>query len=493
MKKYIIALDQGTTSSRAIAFDKKANIVGMRNCEFKQYYPQPGWVEHDPFDILNSQLKALEMLLEDYSINPSEIDSIGITNQRETVVVWNKETGKPVHNAIVWQCRRTADICEQLKKDGHEKMIKEKTGLVIDAYFSGTKIKWILDNVMGCRQLADTGRLLVGTIDTWLIYQFTNGKSHVTDPTNASRTMLYNINTNKWDEQLLKLFDIPKSLLPKVINNSAFAGTMTIEQYDIPICGIAGDQQAALFGQNCLLPGEAKNTYGTGCFILVNVGYEPIQSANGLLTTIAWKLNDKTTYALEGSVFNAGSSIQWLRDELQLIKSADESETCAQAVVDTNDVYVVPAFTGLGTPYWDMYARGTIVGLTRGANRNHIVRATLESIAYQSMDVMECMEKDANIIIKQLRVDGGASANNFLMQYQADVTGAKVIRPRISETTALGVAFFAGLYTGFFSGLDELKELNKIDKIFTCRTNEKYRENKKKKWHKAVEKSKDWV
>ena len=493
MKKYVIALDQGTTSSRAIAFDDKADIVGMRAKEFKQIYPQPGWVEHNPYDILNSQLEALNSLLSDYSIKPNEISAIGITNQRETIVVWNKETGKPIYNAIVWQCRRTANICEDLIKKGYKDIIKTKTGLVIDAYFSGTKIKWILDNVMGARELANKGKLIFGTIDTWLIYNLTNKKVHVTDHSNASRTMIYNIIENKWDNQLLEILEIPKKMLPKIKQSSEIVGEYTIDNIKIPISGIAGDQQAALFGQNCINTGNAKNTYGTGCFILMNIGNKPIYSKNGLLTTVAWKYNGKITYAFEGSVFNAGSSIQWLRDELKIISSASESESCALKVENSNDVYVVPAFTGLGTPYWDMYARGVIVGITRGVNRNHIIRATLESIAFQSMDIIECMENDSKIKLETLKVDGGACVNNFLMQFQADISGVNVIRPKIKETTALGAAFFAGLATGFFKTTDKLKEINTIEKVFNCNSNNYYRENKMEKWHKAVDKSKDWV
>ncbi|MBN2852843.1 MAG: glycerol kinase GlpK [Clostridia bacterium] len=493
MKKYVIALDQGTTSSRAVAFDRNANIIGMRSQEFKQYYPNPGWVEHDPFDILNSQLKALKALLSDYRIKPEEIDSIGVTNQRETIIVWDKDTGKPIYNAIVWQCRRTAPICEQLKKDGHEKLIREKTGLVIDAYFSGTKIKWILDNVVGARELAVKGQLIAGTVDTWLIYHLTNKKCHVTDASNASRTMLYNIIENRWDQELLSILDIPMNILPEVVENSRIIGEYQLNNVAIPISGIAGDQQAALFGQNCVSVGDAKNTYGTGCFILLNIGNQPLQSENGLLTTIAWNYKGKTTYAFEGSVFNAGSSIQWLRDEMKLIDNASESEACALKVNDTNDTYFVPAFTGLGTPYWDMYARGTIVGLTRGTNRNHLIRATLESIAFQCMDVIECMEKESGTKINYLRVDGGASANNFLMQFQADITGLEVIRPKINEITALGAAFLAGLATGFFTDIEHLKNLNEIDRKFNCNTNEFFRENRKSKWHKAIEKSKGWA
>lgn len=493
MKKYVISLDQGTTSSRAVAFDRNARIIGMRSQEFKQHYPNPGWVEHDPHDIVNSQLKALKALLNDYKIKPEEIDSIGITNQRETIIIWDRETGKPIYNAIVWQCRRTAPICEQLKKDGYEEMIKEKTGLVIDAYFSATKIKWILDNVVGARELAKKGKLVAGTVDTWLIYHLTNRKRHVTDASNASRTMLYNIRENKWDKQLLEILDIPESMLPEIVESSQIVGEYLLENTAIPVSGIAGDQQAALFGQNCTEVGDAKNTYGTGCFILLNIGEKPVLSKNGLLTTVAWKYKGKVTYAFEGSVFNAGSSIQWLRDEMKLIDHASDSEACALKVNDTNDTYFVPAFSGLGTPYWDMYARGTIVGLTRGTNRNHLIRATLESIAFQSMDVIDCMEKEADTKINYLRVDGGASANNFLMQFQADITGIEVIRPKINETTALGAAFLAGLATGFFKDVESLKNINEIDRKFNCNTNEHYRENRKAKWHKAVEKSKGWA
>jgi len=493
MKKYVIALDQGTTSSRAIAFDANSNIIGSRSEEFKQIYPKPGWVEHNPFDIINSQMNALQSLIKDFSIKEDEISAIGITNQRETIVMWNKITGEPIYNAIVWQCRRSADICEQLINDGYKELIHNKTGLIIDAYFSGTKIKWLLDNVKGARKLANSGNLYVGTIDTWLIYNLTNKKIHVTDASNASRTMIYNIIENKWDDELLEILHIPRNILPTVVESSEIVGHYTLNDVAIPISGIAGDQQAALFGQNCIDVGDAKNTYGTGCFILTNIGKKPVLSNKGLLTTVAWKYKGKVTYALEGSIFNAGSSIQWLRDELKLINTASESETCALKVKDTNDVYFVPAFTGLGTPYWDMYARGTIVGITRGANANHIIRATLESIAYQSLDVIKCMEDEAKTKITRLKVDGGASENNFLMQFQADIAKVDVIRPKIKETTALGAAYFAGLATNFFKDITSIQNINKVDKVFVCDMEEDIREKKVKKWHKAVEKSKNWI
>lgn len=487
MKKYIIALDQGTTSSRAVAFDKEGRNIGSVNKEFTQFFPSPGWVEHDPYDILQSQMGALFELLKQYAIKGDEIAAIGITNQRETVVVWDKLTGKPVYNAIVWQCRRTADICEKLKDKGYEKLIKSKTGLVLDAYFSGTKIKWILDNVEG----AKGKNLLCGTIDTWLVYNLTKEKAHVTDMSNASRTMLFNINTLEWDDEILDIFEIKKEMLPKVVPSSHIVGHMEIEGVDVPIAGIAGDQQAALFGQTCYDKGDVKNTYGTGCFILMNTAEKPVFSDKGLITTIAWNCEEQTCYALEGSIFNAGSSVQWLRDQIGLVTTAAQTEDMALAVDDTNDVYFVPAFTGLGTPYWDMYARGLLIGLTRGTNKNHIVRAVLESMAYQTMDVIDCMQQESGVKLNTLRVDGGASANNFLMQFQSDMLDCEVVRPAIQETTALGAAFLAGLAVGFWKDTKELKRVIKQDRIFSPMD---YfdREYRKKRWHDAIERSMNW-
>jgi glycerol kinase len=493
MKKYIISLDQGTTSSRAVAFDKNGCIAGMCNREFRQIFPKPGWVEHDPYDILNSQTDALRGLIKSCSISPWEIDSIGITNQRETVVVWDRETGKPVYNAIVWQCRRTAPLCEEIKEKGHAGLIREKTGLVPDAYFSATKIRWILDNVPGARDLSHKNRLMAGTVDTWLIYNLSDGKVHVTDAGNASRTMLYNIIKGEWDPALLKIFDIPESMLPLVVPSSGFICSLSLEGVKIPVTGAAGDQQAALFGQACFQTGEAKNTYGTGCFILMNTGNKPVFSKKGLLSTVAWNVNGRTVYALEGSVFNAGSSIQWLRDQMGFIQTAAESEACALEAGDTGGVYFVPAFTGLGTPHWDMYARGTIVGITRGTGRNHIVRATLESIAYQSNDVLKCMEEDSGIRLKGLKVDGGACANDFLMQFQADILGMDVIRPCVRETTALGAAFLAGLSTGFFPSLEDISLLPGIERVFNCRIDEASRNRLTGRWEEAVKRSRNWA
>lgn len=487
MEQYIIALDQGTTSSRALAFDSKGNLVGGVNKEFTQIFPQPGWVEHDPYEILQSQMGALFELLKKYSISGDKIKAIGITNQRETVVVWDKNSNKPLYNAIVWQCRRTSDYCQELKEKGYEDMIRKKTGLVIDAYFSASKIKWILENA----SKESTTNLLCGTIDSWLIYNMTKEKSHVTDMSNASRTMLFNIESLDWDQELLDLFQIPKHMLPTIVSSSEVVGHIEIDGYDIPIAGIAGDQQAALFGQTCFLQGDVKNTYGTGCFILMNTGNKPVFSNKGLLTTIAWNLNDETSYALEGSIFNAGSSITWLKDQLGLIESAEQTESMALSVEDTQDVYFVPAFTGLGTPYWDMYARALFIGMTRGTNKNHMVRAVLESMAYQTSDVIETMEEEAETKIKCLYVDGGASRNNFLMQFQADILNTQVSRPKIQDTTALGAAFLAGLAVGFWKDIDELKMLVGADKTFTPDDNVN-RIGLKKRWHQAILRSKNW-
>ncbi|GMQ57288.1 glycerol kinase GlpK [Vallitalea sediminicola] len=494
-KKYIMALDQGTTSSRAIIFNHEGKIVNTSQKEFTQIYPNPGWVEHDAMEIWATQSGVAREVLELSGIRPDEVAAIGITNQRETTVVWDKNTGKPIYNAIVWQCRRTADICDGLKTKGLEDYIKENTGLILDAYFSGTKVKWILDNVEGAREKAENGDLLFGNIDTWLIWNLTRGKVHVTDYSNASRTMLYNIKELKWDETILDELGIPASMLPEVRQSSEIYGhtdPKTFGGAEIPIAGIAGDQQAALFGQACFLPGMAKNTYGTGCFMLMNTGQEMVMSDSGLLTTIAWGVDGKVEYALEGSIFVAGASVQWLRDELKLVENAKDTEYFATQVEDTNGVYVVPAFVGLGAPYWDMYARGTIVGLTRGANKNHIIRATLESIAYQSRDVLEVMQEDSGIELQALKVDGGAVANNFLMQFQSDVLGVAVDRPVVTETTALGAAFLAGLAVGFWNSKQEIADMWAIDRHFEPAMENDYKEKKYAGWKKAVKRSYLW-
>ncbi|SDY73858.1 glycerol kinase GlpK [Tindallia californiensis] len=495
MKKYIMSLDQGTTSSRAIIFDREGNNIGTSQTEFTQIYPKAGWVEHDAMEIWGTQSGVARQVLEVNGIRPEEVAAIGITNQRETTVIWDRETGRPIYNAIVWQCRRTSDICDDLKAKGLSGMVRKKTGLVIDAYFSGTKIKWLLDHVEGAREKAEVRKLLFGTVDTWLIWNLTRGKTHVTDYSNASRTMLFNIHTLQWDEELLEMLNIPKSMLPEVKPSSDIYGYTDEHTFGgarIPIAGDAGDQQAALFGQACFEQGMAKNTYGTGCFMLMNTGEEPIISENGLLTTIAWGREGKITYALEGSIFIAGASIQWLRDELRLIYDAAQSEYYANLVEDTHGVYVVPAFTGLGAPYWDMYARGTIVGLTRGVKREHIVRATLESIAYQTRDVLSAMEEDSNITLKTLKVDGGASVNNFLMDFQADILGVPVKRTAVAETTALGAAYLAGLAVGFWKDHEEIKEKWELDREFMPEMEVEKKEELYRKWTKAVECSMGW-
>ncbi|MTI68269.1 MAG: glycerol kinase GlpK [Firmicutes bacterium] len=495
-EKYIMALDQGTTSSRAILFNHDGDIVSVAQKEFNQIYPKPGWVEHAPMEIWGTQSGVAREVLETEGISPDEVAAIGITNQRETTVVWDKFTGKPVYNAIVWQCRRTANICDNLKEKGLEKYIKEKTGLVIDAYFSGAKIKWILDNVKGARERAENGELLFGNIDTWLIWNLTRGKVHVTDYTNASRTMLYNIKDLKWDEKILKELDIPLSMLPEVKPSSevyGFTDEKTFGGAKIPIAGAAGDQQSALFGQTCFETGMGKNTYGTGCFMLMNTGEKMITSENGLLTTIAWGIDGKVKYALEGSIFMGGASVQWLRDELRLINDACDSEYFATKVKDSNGVYVVPAFVGLGAPYWDMYARGTIVGLTRGANRNHIVRAILESIAYQTRDVLEAMQEDSGIKLQRLKVDGGAVNNNFLMQFQSDILGVLVERPKVTETTALGAAYLAGLAVGFWDSKEEITNKWIVDRTFKPQMEYNKKEKLYSGWKKAVNRSRNWV
>ena len=496
MKKYIVALDQGTTSSRAIIFDKEQNIIGMSQKEFTQIYPKEGWVEHDPMEIWATEYSVLQEVLAKSNITQEDIAAIGITNQRETTIVWDKNTGKPVYNAIVWQCRRKAHICNELKKQGLEQYIKDTTGLVIDAYFSATKIKWILDNVEGAREKANRGELLFGTVDSWLVWKLTNGKVHITDYTNASRTMLYNIKELKWDEKMLEILDIPKSMLPEVRNSSEVYGYANLGVKGgvrVPIAGIAGDQQAALFGQAAFNKGDVKNTYGTGCFLLMNTGEKMVKSKNGLVTTIAIGMDNKVQYALEGSVFVGGAVVQWLRDELEMISDSSDTDYFATKVEDNGGVYVVPAFVGLGAPYWDMYARGTIVGLTRGTNKNHIIRAALESIAYQTKDVLDAMVDEVKEDIKCIKVDGGASKNKFLMQFQSDIVGKKVIRPIITETTALGAAYLAGLAVGFWKDKDEISKFWYSSEEFNPNLDEEKREKYCKGWKKAVYRSKDWI
>lgn len=495
MGKYILAIDQGTTSSRAIVFNNDGNIVSVAQQEFTQHYPKPGWVEHDPNEIWATTIGVIADALARKDIKRNEIAAIGITNQRETTVVWDADTGKPIYNAIVWQDRRTSKICDDIKEKGLESTFKKKTGLIIDAYFSGTKIKWILDNVEGAKKKAEKGRLRFGTIDTWLIWKLTNGKIHVTDYTNASRTLIYNIFNLCWDEELLQVLDIPESILPNVRPSSEIYGYTDKEVFggEVPITGIAGDQQAAVFGHCCFEKGMVKNTYGTGCFMLMNTGEKAVLSEHGLLTTIAYGINEKVCYALEGSIFVAGASVQWLRDELKLVDSASDTEYFAQKVKDTNGVYVVPAFTGLGAPYWDMYARGVIVGLTRGASKAHIIRATLESIAYQTKDVLDAMEADSKINLKALRVDGGAATNTFLMQFQSDILGILVEKPVINETTALGAAYLAGLAISYWKNQDELVEKWKKDRIYTPNMDSTYKDKLYKGWKRAVERAKNWA
>ncbi len=492
MAKYILALDQGTTSSRAILFDEEQNIVQISQREFTQMYPKPGWVEHDPMEIYASQYSVMMEAITQSGIPVREIAAIGITNQRETTVLWDKNTGRPIYNAIVWQCRRTTEICGELKAGGLEEEVKERTGLLLDAYFSGTKIKWILDHVEGARARAEKGEILFGTVDSWLIWKLTEGKVHVTDYTNASRTMLYNIHELDWDDTLLKALDIPRQILPEVRGCSEIYGYTTIQGERIPIGGIAGDQQAALFGQTCFSKGDAKNTYGTGCFLLMNTGETPCESRHGLLTTIAIGIGNRVQYALEGSVFVGGAVIQWLRDELRFISESRDVEYYARKVKDTGGVYIVPAFTGLGAPYWDMYARGTIVGITRGTRREHIIRAAEESIAYQSLSLVEAMEKDTGIPLRELNVDGGASRDGFLMQFQADILGRAVRRPMIRETTALGAAYLAGLAVGVWKDLEEIRSMWSCDVVFTPQMEEERREKLLRGWNKAVSRSLDW-
>lgn len=489
MGKYILALDQGTTSSRAILFDINQNIVGIAQKELTQIYKKEGWVEHDPMEIYSSQYAVMMEVIAKTGININDILSIGITNQRETTILWDKNTGYPIYNAIVWQCRRTADIVDELLKEGLSEYIKEATGLIPDAYFSGSKIKWILDNVEGARKKAEKGEILFGTVDSWLTYKLTNGKVHVTDYTNASRTMIFNINTLKWDEKLLNALNIPKNILPTVKDSSEIYGSANIEGVKIPVAGIAGDQQAALFGQCCFKKGCAKNTYGTGCFLLMNTGEDIYRSNNGLLTTIGIGLNKKIEYAIEGSVFVGGAVIQWLRDEMRFLNESQDAEYYAKKVKDTGGVYLVPAFTGLGAPYWDMYARGTITGITRGTKREHIIRAAQESIAYQSYDLVDAIEKDTNIKLDKLNVDGGASRDGFLMQFQADILNKEISRPMIRETTALGAAYLAGLATGVWKDRDEIENLWRLDINFKPNMDYRTRENLLNGWHKAVNRS----
>ncbi len=495
MERYILAIDQGTTSSRAIVFDHDGNAVSSAQQEFLQYYPKPGWVEHNPNEIWATTMGVIADALARGDVKRSQIMAIGITNQRETTVIWDAETGKPIYNAIVWQDRRTSEICDDLKDRGLSEKIKGKTGLMVDAYFSGTKIKWILDNVEGAKEGARAGKLRFGTIDTWLVWKLTNGKVHITDYTNASRTMVYNIFDLNWDEELLEELQIPKSILPEVRPSSQVYGVTDSDIFgaEIPIAGIAGDQQAATFGQTCYEKGMIKNTYGTGCFMLMNTGDEPVLSKNGLLTTIAYGIDGKVYYALEGSIFVAGAAIQWLRDELKIVDSSADTEYFAKKVEDNGGVYVVPAFTGLGAPYWDMYARGTIVGLTRGSSKAHIIRATLESIAYQTRDVLEAMEADSGIRLKAMRVDGGASSNNFLMQFQSDILGIQVERPVVSETTALGAAYLAGLAVDYWNGQEELLKKWKRDSLFTPKMDEDKRAKLYLGWKRAVERARDWA
>ena len=494
MKQYVIALDQGTTSSRCILFDREQNIVGVAQREFTQIYPKPGWVEQDPMEIWSSQSSVLTEVLAQTGIAPTEVAAIGITNQRETTIVWDKATGRPIYNAIVWQCRRTASLCEELKADGaFSDYIKEHTGLLIDAYFSATKLKWILDHVEGARGRARAGELLFGTVDSWLVWKLTGGKAHVTDYTNASRTMLFDIQNLCWDEEICRRLNIPMEMLPQVCSSSQVYGFANLQGVEVPIAGIAGDQQAALFGQGCFHPGEAKNTYGTGCFLLMNTGEQLCRSENGLLTTIAIGLNGRVQYALEGSVFVGGAVIQWVRDELRFISESRDAEYYASKVPDTGGVYLVPAFTGLGAPYWDMYARGALVGLTRGTNRDHIIRAAQESIAYQSWDLVDAMEKDTGIPLSALNADGGASRDKFLMQFQADILNKPVRRPVIRETTALGAALLAGLATGVWSSQEEVKSRMKTDSLYEPAMDEAKRQKLLRGWHKAVGRSLDWA
>lgn len=494
IEKYILAIDQGTTSSRAIVFDKSGRIVSLAQTEFKQHFPQAGWVEHDPQEIWNTQLQVAKEALAKQGLSGKEIAAIGITNQRETVVVWDKSTGKPIYNAIVWQDKRTSDYCDDLKSQGMIDKVREKTGLVIDSYFSGTKVKWILDHVDGAREKAECGDLILGTIDTWLVWKFTQGKLHITDVSNASRTMLFNFKTMDWDEELLELLTIPKSMLPEVRQSSEIYGHTSNSLFDveIPISGMVGDQQAALFGQMCTKPGMVKNTYGTGCFMLMNIGEKPILSQNNLLTTVAWQLDGKVTYALEGSVFIGGAVVQWLRDGLKIIEKSEDVETLAASVNHTDGVYFVPAFAGLGAPHWNQHAKGSLFGLTRGSTDAHIARAALESIAYQTMDILKAMEADAQLSIKELRVDGGATINNLLMQFQSDVLDTVTVRPKVFETTAMGAAFLAGLAVGYWDSLEEIREIWQLDHTFNPTQDRAEINTHIKGWFRAVDAVKYW-
>lgn len=494
MKEFVLALDQGTTSSRAIVFDRKGLPVASAQKEFTQYYPKPGWVEHDPDEIWSSQTGVALESIKKAGLNSANIASIGITNQRETTLVWNRITGRPVYNAIVWQDRRTAEFCDQLKKDGHSQKILAKTGLIIDAYFSATKIRWILDNVKDARRLAEAGQLAFGTVDTWLVWNLTKGKLHITDVSNASRTMLFNIHTLEWDEELLRIFNIPAAILPEVRSSSEIYGN-TAGHFagSIPVAGIAGDQQAALFGQMCIDPGMVKNTYGTGCFMVMNIGNKPIESKSKLLTTIAWKIGSDTRYALEGSIFIAGAVVQWLRDGLGIINKSGDIEKLAAKVKDSDGVYFVPAFAGLGAPHWNQHARGTLLGITRGTTSAHIARAALDSIAYQTLDVLLAMQNDSGIEIRELRVDGGSTINNPLMQFQSDLLQAKVVRPKITETTALGAAYLAGLAVNYWSSIDEIRQQWQIDRTFSPQLEENETHSLIEGWHRAVNAAKAWA
>ncbi len=494
MKEYILALDQGTTSSRAIVFDNDGSPVAITRKEFRQYFPKPGWVEHDAEEIWSSQSGVALDAINKARLKSVNIRAIGITNQRETTVVWNRKTGRPIHKAIVWQDRRTADFCDILKKEGTDKKILKKTGLIVDAYFSATKVKWILDNVKGARKLADEGKLAFGTIDSWLVWNLTKGKLHITDVSNASRTMLYNIHTLKWDSELLNIFNIPASMLPEVRPSSEIYGnTSGLFDTEIPVAGIAGDQQAALFGQMCIEPGMVKNTYGTGCFMMMNIGTKPIESKNKLLTTIAWRIGNETYYALEGSIFIGGAVVQWLRDGLGIIKKSADVEKLAAQVKDSGGVYFVPAFAGLGAPYWNQHARGTLVGITRGTSSANIARAALDSIAYQTLEVLLAMQKDSGIKIRELRVDGGATVNDNLMQFQSDILHSKVVRPEITETTALGAAYLAGLAAGYWSDMGDIKKQWKMERAFSPRLPEKKTTELVSGWHKAVRAAESWT
>ena len=490
--KYIIALDQGTTNSRALLIDENGNLIGIQQKEFKQIFPKPGWVEHNPLEILDSQIEVFESLLSIHNISPENIISIGITNQRETVILWDKDTGNPLYNAIVWQDKRTANICEKIKQDNLEDYIKKTTGLIVDSYFSATKIKWIIDNVKEVKSKIKNNKVLAGTIDSWLIYNLTSFKNHVTDFTNASRTMIFNIKSLEWDKKILSYLDIPLSILPKVLPSSADFGSFNYRNCKIPIYGVAGDQQSALFGQACFEDGMVKNTYGTGCFLLMNTGKTRNVSHNGLLTTIACSTTNSINYALEGSVFIAGAAIQWLRDSLKVIKDASESEKIANSISELEDIYVVPAFAGLGAPYWDMYSRGAIFGLTRDTGKDHIVKATLESLAYQTKDIINVMQKDSNLKLKSLKVDGGACNNNYLMQFQANILNSEVVRPEIIETTAMGVGYLAGIYSSLWDK-NKIISNQKINKIFKSKVDSKKREKLYHGWNKAVKRTLNWI